>query len=70
MEVFNQKQIVIDIDSDGNCSVDGEGFIGPECKHFINEIEEALGTRISQKDKPEYSQRRTIGNRNLQREGR
>lgn len=65
-----QKKIVVEIDQDGNCSVDGEGFIGPECSHFIGEIEEALGERTSQRDKPEYRQRRTTSGRNTQRSGR
>ena len=65
-----QKQIIIDIDSDGNCSIDGKGFVGPECGHFLNEIQESLGVQISQKDKPEYRQRQTTSTRNLQRGGR
>lgn len=64
-----KKQIVIDIDPEGNCSIEGEGFIGPECSHFIEEIEQTLGTRITQKDKPEYRQRQTTNIRNLQIEG-
>jgi hypothetical protein len=65
-----QKQIVIDIDIDGNCSIDGEGFQGVECDHFMSEIEEALGERITNTHKPEYKQRTTIRGRNVQREGR
>jgi len=65
-----KKQIVIDIDPEGNCSIDGEGFIGPECSSFIGEIEEALGKRVSQKDKLEYRQRRTTSIRNRQVGGR
>lgn len=65
-----QKKIVIDIDSDGNCSIEGEGFVGPECGHFMEEIEEALGTVTTQKNKPEYSQRQTNRNRNRQIGGR
>lgn len=65
-----QKKIIIQIDENGNCEIEGEGFIGPSCAHFINEIEEALGQRISQIDKPEYRQRRTTSNRNTQRSGR
>lgn len=61
-----KKQIVIDIDPDGNCSIDGQGFVGTECSHFMEEIEEALGTRVSQTDKPEYSQRRTTNKKNRQ----
>lgn len=52
-----KKQIVIDIDADGNCSIEGQGFVGPECGNFIKEIESVLGTRVTQKDKPEYRQR-------------
>jgi hypothetical protein len=65
-----QKQIVIDIDIEGNCSIDGEGFVGPECVHFMSEIQEVLGTEISQKDKPEYRQKRTTSVRNRQIGGR
>lgn len=65
-----QKKIVIDIDPEGNCSIDGEGFVGTECSHFMGEIEEALGEKISQKDKPEYRHRRIVSNRNIQRSGR
>ena len=65
-----QKQIIIDIDIEGNCSIDGEGFVGPECGHFLGEIQEALGERVSQKDKPEYRQRRTTSVRNRQIGGR
>ncbi|KKN91245.1 hypothetical protein LCGC14_0221130 [marine sediment metagenome] len=65
-----QKKVIIDIDPDGNCSIGGEGFVGPECGHFLSEIEESLGTQISQKDKPEYRQRHTTSNRNRQCEGR
>lgn len=66
----DKKQIVIDIDSEGNCSIEGEGFLGPECAHFMEEIEEAIGTRVSQKDKPEYSQRQATRDRNRQLGGR
>lgn len=64
------KQIVIDIDEEGNCSIGGEGFIGPECVHFMGEIEEVLGETISQRDKQEYRQRSTNVSRNRQIGGR
>ncbi len=64
------KKIVVDIDPDGNCSIDGQGFQGTECAHFISEIEESLGETISQEDKPEYHQRETNRDRDTQREGR
>jgi hypothetical protein len=65
-----QKKIVIDIDPEGNCSIDGEGFVGTECAHFLEEIEEALGQKISQTNKPEYRQRETTRGRNIQKGGR
>ncbi len=65
-----KKQIVIDIDIDGNCSIDGQEFHGTECAHFINEIEQSLGTKISQQDKPEYRQRNPTRDMNIQRGGR
>jgi len=65
-----QKKIVIDIDPQGNCSINGEGFVGTECAHFLEEIEEAIGEKISQTDKPEYSQRQTTRDMNIQKGGR
>ncbi|MEK0337401.1 MAG: DUF2997 domain-containing protein [Nitrosopumilus sp.] len=65
-----QKQIIINIDLNGDCSIEGEGFVGPECAHFLNEIKETLGTQTSQRDKPEYRQKRSINNRNRQIGGR
>lgn len=65
-----QKQVVIEIDKDGNCEIDGQGFQGPECSHFIQELEQSLGTKISQRDKPEYSQRQIIKQRDRQCGGR
>lgn len=65
-----QKQIVIDIDPEGNCKIDGQGFQGPECSHFLTEIEESLGQVTSREDKPEYRQRQVIKGRNTQRTGR
>ncbi len=65
-----QKQIVIDIDIDGNCSIEGEGFVGLECGHFLEEIEEALGTRTTQTDKQEYHQRQVTRGRDRQIGGR
>lgn len=65
-----QKKIVVNIDSEGNCSIDGQGFHGTECAHFLNEIEEALGEVVSQQDKEEYSQREMTRERDTQCEGR
>lgn len=65
-----QKQVIINIDPDGNCSIEGEGFVGPECGQFLSEIEEALGIVVSRKEKPEYHQRSITKERNMQRGGR
>lgn len=65
-----QKKIIINIDQEGNCSIEGEGFVGPECSHFLSEIESSLGQIISQKDKPEYIQRQTNSDRSRQIGGR
>ena len=65
-----QKKVIIDIDPDGNCSIEGKGFVGPECGHFMEEIEEVLGTKTSEQNKPEYDQRQVSYDRNRQCEGR
>jgi len=70
IRMVQQKKVIIDIDEKGNCLVEGKNFIGPECSHFIEEIEESLGERISQTDKPEYCQRAIVRDRNMQRGGR
>lgn len=61
-----QKEVTIKIDPEGNCSIEGEGFIGPECAKFLSEIEEALGTVTSHIDKPEYRQRNVTRERNTE----
>lgn len=66
----NQKKIVIEIDENGSCSIEGEGFVGPECSHFMDEIEESLGKKISEHNKPEYRQTRTTKTRGRQLGGR
>ena len=65
-----QKQIIIDIAPDGNCSIDGEGFVGTECGHFLDEVESAIGTTTHRENKKEYSQRRITSHKNIQRTGR
>ena len=65
-----QKEVIIDIDPDGNCSIEGKGFVGPECGKFLAEIEEVLGTDVSHTNKPEYRQRNVTRERNTERGGR
>jgi hypothetical protein len=65
--VIPQKKIVVEIDEEGNCSIDGKGFVGTECDKFMGEIEDALGATISTKDKPERRQRAANRSRNRER---
>jgi len=67
---MSEKRIVIEIDENGNCSLEGQGFDGPECELFISEIEESLGKVIHTEENDEYYQRTTISNKNRQLEQR
>ena len=51
------KSIVIEFDDNGDCSIEGEGFVGPECDKALSEIETALGQTTNRTKKPEYAQR-------------
>lgn len=61
-----RKQIVIDVDPEGNCIIEGKSFIGPECSRFIQEIQESLGKQTSVKNKPEFKQRKKNRGKNKQ----
>jgi hypothetical protein len=65
---MRNKHIEVVIDDQGNASVEGHGFSGPECERNMQEIETALGVTRSQQFKPEY--RQVQPNRNIQRGGR
>jgi len=52
------KEIVIEIDENGNCSVDGKGFVGPECGKFVGEIEQSIGSKTKETNKPEFKIRK------------
>ena len=65
---MSRKRIVIDVDEKGNCSIEGQGFVGPECEKHIKEVEQALGSTTSSKLKPEHQRRAATGrDRDLQR---
>ncbi len=64
---MNKKEIVININEQGDCSLEANGFFGPECEKLMGEIEKALGVVVSSKKKPEYCQRATTNNRNNQK---
>jgi len=63
----NNKSITVEIDENGNCTIDGQGFVGTECAYFLKEIEESLGETTSSHNKPEYQKRSSIRNRRMER---
>jgi len=61
------KSIVIDFDESGDCSIEGEGFVGPECDKALREIETALGQTTNRTKKPEYAKRQPAVTRRTSR---
>jgi len=61
------KEIIIEIDESGNCSLDGKGFVGPECEKAMAEIESALGKVTNKTRKAEYSAVSRTVNRAIER---
>ena len=57
------KTIVIEFDENGDCSIEGQGFVGPECDRALSEIETALGQTTNRTKKPEFAQRQRAANR-------
>jgi len=51
------KSVVIEFDENGDCSIEGRGFVGPACDKALGEIETALGQASGRTEKPEYTQR-------------
>ena len=51
------KEIIIEINEDGDCSVEGKDFIGPECSNFVREIQECIGDTRATTTKPEFRER-------------
>lgn len=49
------KTIVIEIDHKGDVSINGDGFVGPECQRFIEEISSCIGGTTSSTKKKEYN---------------
>ena len=54
------QEIVIDIRPDGTVRMEGEGFVGPECDHFMGELEAAIGVVEKRQNKPEYARRNVV----------
>jgi hypothetical protein len=65
---MSTKKVTIIVDEEGNCQLEGHGFIGTECDRAMQEISQALGERTAIQHKPEY--RQVQQNRQVQRGGR
>jgi hypothetical protein len=48
------QEIVIDVSANGDVTIEGKGFDGPECKKLTKELEEAVGVVTHTTIKPEY----------------
>lgn len=48
------KQVIIDIDAQGNTTVSVKGVKGASCTDLTKQIERALGKTASDKKTPEY----------------
>ncbi len=53
------KQIEITIGTDGQITIEGQGFVGPDCEMATAFLEQALGRVTERKRKPEYRQKVT-----------
>ena len=60
---MNNKKIEVVIDTNGNCSIDGQGFAGSECENFIKEINESLGETKNISKKKDYNTKIKRSNR-------
>jgi hypothetical protein len=49
------KEIIVEINASGECSVEGKGFSGPECTKFLNEVTDCLGSVENRTKKQEYN---------------
>ncbi len=53
------KQIEITIGTDGQITIEGQGFVGPDCEMATAFLEQALGRITERKRKPEYHEKVT-----------
>lgn len=60
------KEIIINIDENGDCSMEGKDFVGPECMSFISEIQECIGDTSSKTTKPEFRERQQSRGRDME----
>ena len=64
------KEIIIDINENGDCAIEGKDFVGPECLSFVSEIQECIGDTHAQTTKPEFRQREQSRKRDREVNGR
>jgi len=63
------KQIIVDIDTAGNTTIDAVGFSGLDCDMATAFLEEAMGQPRRKNSKPERHQHSPNRRRNQQRLG-
>lgn len=51
-------EITIEIDGNGNVTIDGEGFDGKGCDQALGEYLKAIGQEVSSKKKAEFYQKK------------
>lgn len=61
--MLREKEVVVEIDENGNCSIEAVGFVGPACEKVVNEIVAELGTPVNVQRKREYWQATRSDNR-------
>ena len=61
------KEITVDVNSDGSLSIDASGFSGSDCEEATHFLEEKLGDIEKRKHKPEYYRQANRRNANILR---
>lgn len=54
---MTKKEIIVEIDGDGNINMEAIGFKGKACEVATKDFEDALGTLKNRKYKKEYKMR-------------
>ena len=52
-----KKEVIIEIDREGNISIEGKGFSGGACENVIAPLEQELGVTTKKTHKPEFYQK-------------
>ena len=48
------KQIIVEVDTEGGTTVDAQGYQGESCQEATAFLEKALGRSVTQRLKPDY----------------